>query len=126
MRKTIDERVDDLESIYGDLPSLLNLRLDEVNGRLNLLDRQMAAMLRDMRDLRGGVTRQLIEQDKQIAALHVKLGALDKLLDEKLGIQDAKLVALDEMLDEKLGVQDAKLDTLDTKLDAILARLPKI
>jgi hypothetical protein len=96
MSKTIDERVEDLESIYGDLPSLLNLRLDEVNGRLNLVDRQMAAMLRDMRDLRGGVTRQLIEQDKQIAALHQKI--------DKVG--------------EKLVGQDAKFDEL-------LARFPK-
>ncbi|MEQ1697771.1 MAG: hypothetical protein ABL901_18220 [Hyphomicrobiaceae bacterium] len=113
MTKTIDERVDDLESIYGDLPSLLNLRLDEVNGRLNLLDRQMAAMIRDMRDLRGGVTRQLIEQDKQIAALRSEVAALH----DKVAALNERFAALNDKFDEKIGA-------LDAKLDAILARLP--
>jgi len=67
--KTIEERVDDLEGIYTDLPQLLNARFDEVNSRLNLLDRQTAVLLRDLRDTRGGVTRQLIAQDGEIATI---------------------------------------------------------
>jgi hypothetical protein len=69
MVKTIDERVDDREGIYTDLPQLLNPRFDKVNSRLNLLDRQMATAIRDLRDIRGGVTRQLVAQDVEIATL---------------------------------------------------------
>ena len=77
MIPTLEERVTDLEKLYTDLPEIMNLRFsrvetalrenatrfDEIAGRLNLLDTQMGMMIRDMRDLRGGVTRQLVGQD---------------------------------------------------------------
>ena len=66
LTKTLDERVTDLETIYTDLPEILNLRLDrfhaqasEINSRLGLMDKQFAALTRDLRDLRSGMTAQL-------------------------------------------------------------------
>jgi hypothetical protein len=88
MDKTIEERVDDLESIYTDLPQLMNARFDEVNSRLNLLDRQSATLIRDLRDVRGGVTRQLIAQDVEIAnlkrLLEAETATLKRMFEEIL------------------------------------------
>ena len=75
----------------------------ETSGRLNLMDKQLANLTRDVRDLRGALTRQLLAQDA------------------KLDAQDAKL----EAQDAKLDALNAKLDAQDAKLDAILARLPQ-
>ncbi|MFO1169569.1 MAG: hypothetical protein U1E49_01220 [Hyphomicrobiaceae bacterium] len=103
-------RVDKLEDLIADIPSLLSLRLEslqaghaETSGRLNLMDKQLANLTRDVRDLRGALTRQLLAQDA------------------KLDAQDAKL----EAQDAKLDALNAKLDAQDAKLDAILARLPQ-
>ena len=35
-------------------------------------------MIRDMRDLRGGVTRQLIGQDKRLTGIEDRIGALEQ------------------------------------------------
>lgn len=87
MTDTLEKRVGDLEALVGDIPEMINLRLeridsvlqahtarfDEMAGRLNLLDRQMGMITRDMRDMRGGVTRQLVEQDNRLASIERKL-----------------------------------------------------
>jgi archaellum component FlaC len=87
MERTLEARVSDLENIYTDIPEIMSLRfgrtnsqLDEVNGRLGLLDKQMAMLIRDVRDRRGGVTRQLMEQDKRLDAVEQRLGGLDQRL----------------------------------------------
>ena len=66
LTKTLDERVADLETIYTDLPEILNLRFDRLNAqasettaRLGLMDRQFATLTRDVRDLRSGMTAQM-------------------------------------------------------------------
>ena len=64
--------------------------------RVAALERTMTGLQTNMRDLRGGVTRQLIEQDKRLADQEKRLGAIEQ-----------------------------KLDGLDTKIDEVLKRLPK-
>ena len=66
------------------------------SARLNLLDKQLSTPTRDVRDLRGAVTRQLLAQDAKL---------------------DAQ--------DEKLETLNAKLDAHGAMLEAILARLPQ-
>lgn len=75
---TLEQRVSDLEDLVADFPQLFTMRLETITaghhdmaGRLSLLDRQMAVMTREMRDLRGSVTRMLIAQDKRIAVIEV-------------------------------------------------------
>lgn len=89
MDKTLDERVTELESFYTDLPEILNLRfermdaqLSELSGRFNLMDRQIAALTRDVRDLRGGVTRHLVDQGKRLTAMEARLDRMDGRLDK--------------------------------------------
>jgi hypothetical protein len=110
IEKTIEKRVTDLESIYTDMPQLLNLRFDEVNGRLNLLDRQMATVIRDLRDIRGGVTRQLVAQDGEIAGLKTDMAGLK-----------ADMAGLNA----KFDAQGSEMSGLKAMLAEVLARLPK-
>lgn len=107
--KTLEERVIDMEDLIADMPHLMNLRLEtlvaaqaESNSRINVLDKQMTIVIREIRDLRGGVTRQLMEQDKRIASLQA------------------------DMNDVKSDISTLKSDVSTMKSDVakILARLP--
>ena len=80
MADTFEQRIKDLEDLMTDLPSLLNLRLEgltaaqsEMSARLALVDKQLGMIQRDLRDLRGGVTRQLVEQDKLLKDILARL-----------------------------------------------------
>ena len=84
MLKPLEQRVDDLEDIIADIPNLVNKRLEtivlnqhEANDRIALLDRQMSGLMRDIRDMRGGVTRQLIGQDQEIAEIKARVIKLE-------------------------------------------------
>ena len=165
---TIEKRVSDMEAVINDIPHILNLRLerfdtsfyenakrfDEVNARLNLIDKQFNMLTSDMRDLRSGVTRQLIAQDKAIAELRTEVqvfktmteGQLTQLLDRAARIEMAQAelkTGIDKKLDnmsarfedriarmemEQAGFRssvEARLASLESKLDLILAKLSK-
>jgi hypothetical protein len=86
----IERRVGELESLYTDLPEMMNLRLDrndaahaEHSARLSIIDKQLAALTRDVRDMRGGVTRQLAAQDQRLAAMEAQLARIISLLESK-------------------------------------------
>ena len=49
--------------------------------RIGLLDRRMSTLVRDVRDLRGGVTRQLTAQDAELAAMKGQIADLAAKLD---------------------------------------------
>ncbi len=73
MTDTIDKRVSDLEDLLADIPQMLSLRLEgitaaqqESTARIGFLDKQMAMLIRDVRDMRSGVTRQLKVQDERL------------------------------------------------------------
>ncbi len=83
MSDTIDQRVSDIEALIADIPQMLSLRLEgitaaqhETTARVGFLDKQMAMLIRDMRDMRGGVTRQLVGQDGELAAIKDELAAI--------------------------------------------------
>ncbi len=83
MLKPIELRVSDLEDLIADIPQLISRRLEsltaalqETNGRLGLLDRQVSMLVRDVRDMRGGVTIQLLAQDREVAGLRHDVEAM--------------------------------------------------
>ena len=98
MVDVIEKRLTDLESLVWDIPNLLNARftrfdtefvslrgaLTDMTTRVAALERTMTGLQTDMRDLRGGVTRQLIEQDKRLGVIEQKLSGLDIKIDEVL------------------------------------------
>ena len=152
MSDVIEKRVTDIETLVWDIPNLLNLRftrfetevaslrgaIADNTSRVASVERAMTAMQVDMRDLRGGVTRQLVEQDRVLVAMGVTLKDQDRRLDAmgtSLKEQDRVLDAMGTSLKEQdrvldamgtsLKVQDRRLDVIVNKLDDILQRLPK-
>ena len=84
MLKPLEQQVSDMEDLIADIPHLVNLRLEgvmsslhEMNSRIALLDRSFSGFTRDLRDLRGGVTRQLSAQDAEIASIKAKVTGLE-------------------------------------------------
>lgn len=118
----LEQRVKDLEDLIADMPHLVTLRMEtlvavqrETSGRLDHLDRQITVLMRDVRDMRGGVTRMLVEQDKRLA-----------LQDERLQSHDQRLTSIEQRVSgieqhvERLG---SVSQDMNTKLDRILIRL---
>lgn len=106
MTDQLEQRVTDIEDLIADIPQMVSLRMESLQGsqqeasaRIGLIDRQLSMVLREMRDLRGGVTRQLVEQDKRLAAMERRLDALEN------------------------DLRELKTE-INAKLDLILARLP--
>ena len=125
MVDSLEQRVKDVEDLIADIPHLVGLRLEsvtasqqETSARLGLIDKQMSMMLRDLRDMRGGVTRQLIEQDKRLAAIEGRLEALDTRQAVYEKKNDKRFDTLEAKIGERLG-------TIETKIDAVLAKLSK-
>ena len=122
-------RLRDLELLVYDNPGILNLRLEridmawsELSHRLSLVDRQIATLTRDVREMRAAVTRQLVAQDQRFASIEQKLVALDDRLvavESRLSSIEKKLVAQDG----RLVAVESRLSSIDTKLDAVLAKL---
>ena len=81
--KTLEERVIDLESLYSDMPQLLNLRFatfksghEEIAGRVAALERQQAMLINDVRDLRNGMIVQFRLQNEKIDRIEADVGTL--------------------------------------------------
>ena len=88
---TLEKRVTELETFVWDMPNLINMRFSRFDteftalrgaitdntGRLQAVERAMTMLQTDMRDLRGGVTRQLLAQDAQLREIRAQIGGLE-------------------------------------------------
>ncbi|KUO60357.1 MAG: hypothetical protein APF80_07340 [Alphaproteobacteria bacterium BRH_c36] len=93
------------EDLIADLPHTMNLRLEtivgaqqEVAARLGLMDKQLSILVRDVRDMRGGVTRQFAEQDRRLNQLEHRLNGVEQRLDAV----EQHLVSIDGKLQQLL------------------------
>jgi chromosome segregation ATPase len=137
----LTKRVTEIETLVFDIPRLVTLRLEtltaqlsEQSGRLNLLDSQMGMLLRDVRDLRGGVTRQLVHQDSRFDGMEQRIERVEQRLDqleqtvERLATSvDRRLGGVESRLGEvdlRLGGLDGRLAGIETGLAEVLRRLP--
>ena len=73
---TFDQRLTDIAALMTDRPAILDpgfetLRgaLTETPARLDLMDRTIAKLTGDLRDLRAVVTRQLLRQDVNLRTI---------------------------------------------------------
>ncbi len=110
----LDKRLTDPESIVWDLPGLLTTRtakyeaefasiraeIISVSNRLDKIERNQGMLQVDMRDLRNGVARFMVEFDQRMRALEAAV--------EKDRADNA-----------------ARFDKIDATLAEILRRLPK-
>ena len=81
--KTLEERVIDLESIYIEMPQLLNLRFatvkaghEEIVGRMAALEKHMSMLTNDVRDLRNGMIVQFRLQNEKIDRMEADISGL--------------------------------------------------
>ncbi|MBU2580856.1 MAG: hypothetical protein KJ622_03935 [Alphaproteobacteria bacterium] len=108
----LEKRMNNAEDLIADLPHTMNLRLETIVGaqhetaaRLGLMDKQLSMLVRDVRDMRGGVTRQLAEQDKRLSQLEQRLDGVETRLDgveTRLGAVERRLAGIDDKLQQLL------------------------
>lgn len=118
----LDKRLTDLEALITDFPGMINLRFEsltaaqsEMTARMNLLDRQLATLTRDVRDMRAAITRQLLGQDERFAAIERRLDGLERRLD---GLEQRM-----EKLEQRLDGHDRRFASVEAKLDQVIALL---
>ena len=156
MTEILEQRIKDIEELVFDIPHLLEARLNVVtvsyqemaatlsslprqmsaaneaaSARINMLERQMAQMLREMRDLRGGVTAQMAIHGRSVEALEQRVGALEQrfgALEQRFGALEQRFGALEGTvgeLKESIVTLDTKFDTLITTVREALSHLPR-
>ena len=160
MQDIIEKRVGDIESLVWEIPNILNLRferfqtehaffrkaIEDNTDRLKAIERIIALVQADMRDLRGGVTHQLVAQDETIRDLVKRLDALEGEVKRQFATIDQRLKALEmgqaalekrqaalakgqDALAKGQGALEARQTAFEgvvlDKLDEVLRRMPK-
>ena len=107
----LDKRLTDLEALITDFPGMINLRFEsltaaqsEMTARMNLLDRQLATLTRDVRDMRAAITRQLLGQDERFAAIERRLDGLERRLDG----HDRRFASVEAKLDQVIALLSSR------------------
>jgi chromosome segregation ATPase len=123
-KRLTEKRLTELETIVWDFPSLINTRFERFDAetdahrialadntaRLVQVERRLNALTTDMRDMRAGLTRHMLEQSRQMTAVVAKVDGLEARMD---GLE----VRMDKL---ELGQQ-----AIMSSLQEILKRLPK-
>ena len=122
----VEKRLNELESLVWDLPNLIDLRLGrvessyvEVSGRLSRIDRTLVVLQTDMRDLRGGVTRQLVAQDARLARMEERI----EHIEERIERMEGPLVGIEKQMAEFKSELSGLKESTSAMLAAILAKL---
>ena len=125
-----EKRISGFEELAFSFGDILNTRteryeinFDEIKKRLDHLDRMVAMLQTDVRDLRAGVTAQLKAQDEHIA----DVGARLTRLEQRVGSLEAMVASLDAKVEAGLTSLHTKIDAglaaLSAKLDLVIGRL---
>jgi chromosome segregation ATPase len=135
MSDILDKRVTDIETVVWSLPNLLTDRMTGVQAALTTLsarvehvERMQTMLQTDTRDMRGGVTRQLVAQDQTIRDVVARLERLEQR-QERLEQRVAGVETALKDQEKRLAGIDASIAALDknvtAKLDQIISRLPR-
>jgi seryl-tRNA synthetase len=112
-----EKRLTELETIVWDFPSLINTRFERFvtetdahrfaladnTARLIQVERRLNTQTTDLRDMRSGITRHMLDQSRQMTAVVAKVDALGGRID---------------------GIE-GRMDRLEAGIQEILKRLPK-
>jgi predicted nuclease with TOPRIM domain len=143
MIDTDEKRLTELETIVWDFPSLINTRFERFvtetdahrvaladnTARLIQVERRLNTLTTDMRDMRAGITRHMLEQSRQMTAVVAKVDALDGRiggLEGRLEGLDGRLDGLDGRFDGLEGRLDGRFDGLDGRLDKLETRMDRL
>jgi chromosome segregation ATPase len=143
MIETDEKRLTELETIVWDFPSLINTRFERFvtetdahrvaladnTARLIQVERRLNTLTTDMRDMRSGITRHMLEQSRQMSAVVTKFDGLEGRIDGLEGRIDGLDGRLDK-LDGRLDKLDGRLDKLEVRMDRlevlVIARMDKL
>jgi soluble cytochrome b562 len=134
--KPLDKRVDELESLVWEFPTLINMRferfdteftsmrsaIDDNTRRLAQVERGFILIQADIRDFRNGMTRLMGAYGGRIDQLDHKVDQLDRRV-ERLEKDMGDVKTAIGTLDAKFGGLDAKVGTLNGKMDEVLTLL---
>jgi predicted nucleic acid-binding Zn-ribbon protein len=150
MTELDEKRLNELETIVWDFPSLINTRFERFDAetdanrvaladntaRLVQVERRLNALTTDMRDMRAGITRHMLEQSRQMTAVVAKVDALATRMDgleDRIGKLEGRLEGLEGRLEGLEGRIDrlegnivGRMDMLETGQKAILDSLQQL
>jgi septation ring formation regulator EzrA len=145
MIDTDEKRLTELETIVWDFPSLINTRFERFDAetdanrlaladntaRLVQVERRLNTLTTDMRDMRAGLTRHMLEQSRQMTAVVEKVDALGGRIDRleaRMDKLESRMDKLETLVDTRLGKLEAKLEAGQQAtmlaLKEIMKRLP--
>jgi hypothetical protein len=112
MIESDEKRLTELETIVWDFPSLINTRFERFDAetdanrlaladntaRLVQVERRLNALTTDMRDMRAGLTRHMLEQSRQMTAVVETVDGLGGRIDKLEAGQQAMMEILQQLL----------------------------
>ena len=152
MDDVLDKRMDQLENMVWEFPTMINTRfarfdteftsirnaLVDNTTRIVGLERAVGMLQVDVRDMRSGVTRQLMEQDKRLAAMEDRLSGVEGQLsgvegqlsgvEGRLSGVEGRLSGVEGRLsgvEGRLSGVESEMKGLSAGVAEILRRLPK-
>jgi hypothetical protein len=113
MIETDEKRLTELETIVWDFPSLINTRFERFvtetdahrvgladnTARLIQVERRLNTQTTDLRDMRAGLTRHMLEQSRQMTGVAEKVDALGGRIDGLEGRMDKLELGLQAVVD---------------------------
>jgi chromosome segregation ATPase len=132
MSEVLDARLTELEQLVYDIAPMLNLRFDHLRAalaenaaffaateaRLGTIDTQIGILLRDIRDMRGGVTRQLIGQDDLLREIDKRLTAVEQRL--------ASLEANDQALSNRMTSMEGHMTSMEGRMTSMEGHMTSV
>jgi hypothetical protein len=125
MIETDEKRLTELETIVWDFPSLINTRFERFvtetdahrvaladnTARLIQVERRLNTLTTDMRDMRAGLTRHMLEQSRHMTAVVAKVDELGGRIDG---------------LETRMDGMEGRMDRLEVGQQAIMVTLQEI
>jgi hypothetical protein len=141
MIDTDEKRLTELETIVWDFPSLINTRFERFvtetdahrvgladnTARLIQVERRLNTLTTDMRDMRAGTTRHMLEQSRQITAVVAKVDGLGERMDgieARMDKRDDRMDMLEALVVEWMDKLELGQQSILDSVQKVLKRLP--
>jgi septation ring formation regulator EzrA len=143
MIDTDEKRLTELETIVWDFPSLINTRFERFDAetdanrialadntaRLVQVERRLNALTTDMRDMRAGLTRHMLEQSRQMTAVVAKVDGFGERIDgleSRMDKFESRMERLESRMEGLEAIVVTRMDKLELGQQAIMDSLQKV